>query len=789
MSKFVNIFKRSWKLLAVILLGLTPLLWFEPGYLIARGDYFPVYLFNALNTIHTFVWGLANGGGSSINPIFLLVEAIWYLFQSLHIPANVIQLMFQIFYLLGAGISMYFFTSTVYKEQKNAPFIASIFYMFNMYMLRSRFSEPNSWLLLFLPLCLAFYIRIVKKLENNQSIAKCAVCFTITSTVILSYSTANLPMVTLYPMSLSLMFLYCFMSKPSLRLKLVKNSALLTGLVLLINIWWIVPTLLYYFSPVLSASVSIDVSRFSSNSVRSSFLNLFQLNGEAAWVVNYYPFVDAYSNPALILLCFIPMIIASASLLFKSYKRFNCYLCLVILSLMFLQKGLYPPLENINLFLFEHIPLLEAYGAPVSKFGIVVVVFLALLIGSSASSILEAIQRAKVKHKYFISSAFTIFIIAVFLISAFPLFTYKETLAYTEPPSAFTYSSYINIPDYWYEASDWINSQEGNFRVLLTPNENFYGPYNWGYYGASFLPLLITKPTLQNQALGYKTNQVSELISQIYATIENNDTTEFQRLLDLMNVKYILQDNSAEQYPGASIIIPPVVIKTFFDDQTNIQLVKSFGELDLYEVDNTNSLSHIYTATNVITVNDSMDEMFPVIASTRGKPVIFLSNQTSPSQWEFLKSFINGSEQYAPEITFQEVNPTKYQINVTNATAPFFLVFSESYDPRWKAYVNPQDGNTNWFEAFFRSSVPDDMHFLVNGYANAWYIDPAEWGMGGQEFSITLYFQPQSLFYLGCIISGLTFGGCIGYLVWDWRRRIETPTAKLYIIHQKKENL
>ncbi|GAG92049.1 unnamed protein product, partial [marine sediment metagenome] len=62
---------------------------------------------------------------------------------------------------------------------------------------------------------------------------------------------------------------------------------------------------------------------------------------------------------------------------------------------------------------------------------------------------------------------------------------------------AFPYSAYVNFPDYWYKATDWINSQEGDFKVLLTPNESFYVmPHKWGFYGAGgALPArLLVKP-------------------------------------------------------------------------------------------------------------------------------------------------------------------------------------------------------------------------------------------------------------------------------------------------------
>lgn len=144
-----------------------------------------------------------------------------------------------------------------------------------------------------------------------------------------------------------------------------------------------------------------------------------------------------------------------------------------------------------------------------------------------------------------------------------------------------------------------------------------------------------------------------------------------------------------------------------------------------------------------------------------------------------------------PAITFQKVNPTKYEVRVENATQPFFLVFNENYSPQWKASVESrklgldeviasyQDTNVN--EANHEASfTPEDIsyvftkplnennHFTVNGYANAWYIDPAQMSNGNEEFTITLYYLPQSYFYLGLFATGFTVIVCVGYLVFNF---------------------
>ena len=163
-----------------------------------------------------------------------------------------------------------------------------------------------------------------------------------------------------------------------------------------------------------------------------------------------------------------------------------------------------------------------------------------------------------------------------------------------------------------------------------------------------------------------------------------------------------------------------------------------------------------------------------------------------------------------PTITFKKINPTKYIVSVENATQPFFLVFSESFHPQWKVYiedkptefdqiiakypkVNVKEAKHDWYKftpediifLFKRPAVNETLHFMANGYANAWYIDPKKFDKDGDgKFTITIYFLPQSLFYLGLFISGTTLFGCISYLFYDWRRR-----TKLDIVSKAKKLL
>jgi len=85
----------------------------------------------------------------------------------------------------------------------------------------------------------------------------------------------------------------------------------------------------------------------------------------------------------------------------------------------------------------------------------------------------------------------------------------------------------------------------------------------------------------------------------------------------------------------------------------------------------------------------------------------------------------------APKITYNQINPSKYTVHVENNNEPFLLIFSESYHPMWKAYVDDEE----------ISSIP--AYSLVNGF----YINKRG------SFDITIYFTGQTYANYGLKIS------------------------------------
>ena len=118
---------------------------------------------------------------------------------------------------------------------------------------------------------------------------------------------------------------------------------------------------------------------------------------------------------------------------------------------------------------------------------------------------------------------------------------------------AIPFSSHVKVPDYWYQATDWVNDQPGDWKVLLTPLDDFYQiPYSWGanesngYYGSDqLMERLFEKPIVSTANLnGYVGNSNSSLIlMQIRTAVKFDRIDEFKAFLDLLSIKYIVQRN------------------------------------------------------------------------------------------------------------------------------------------------------------------------------------------------------------------------------------------------------
>lgn len=163
------------------------------------------------------------------------------------------------------------------------------------------------------------------------------------------------------------------------------------------------------------------------------------------------------------------------------------------------------------------------------------------------------------------------------------------------------------------------------------------------------------------------------------------------------------------------------------------------------------------------------------------------------------------------EIGFEIVNPTKKLVHIKGATTSFFLGMSESYHPQWQAQFNNEKVNgfwNSWVPFVKPDRIEDEYHYKLNDFLNAWFIDvpkycganlpstnlveglisaaPNQVGScvlnsdGTYDIEMVVEFFPQRWFYLGLLISGTTFLGCLGYLGYVGVQAVRIKIKKRY---------
>ena len=226
-----------------------------------------------------------------------------------------------------------------------------------------------------------------------------------------------------------------------------------------------------------------------------------------------------------------------------------------------------------------------------------------------------------------------------------------------------SFGIYSKPPQYWNEAAKWINQQPGNWKVLFLPNDDYYQmPYDWGYYGVDFLSFYIDKPVIMQQYNYLLPKEITDSVGLIYKTILENDTATFQHLMNLYNIRFIMQRNDIIHDFEGRKIIDPILIKSFLSSQIGVVKVRQFEKLDIYEFTNLNTT--ILSATTdygsmkeSITNFDTFDGWYQNLQQIqhmdiklKPKPIMTVTLDQKPTVWATINSPILLANYYSTYI-------------------------------------------------------------------------------------------------------------------------------------------
>ena len=750
--KFSNIKKRlidHADLLILLFIGvLICQTWFKPDYIIAGGDYFPFIFPSDSLQKSFFAWdhyevGL---GSSQYNIAHAVVLGIFSFFSMLGFPISLIQRFYFTALFILPAFSMYFLVRAALKNSNwTARVAASFFYMINVFVMTYFWSLAGVLAYILIPLLLAILIKAFRSVSENKNVVIYAVLFSIVSigTSYLSLNPAVLIIVPIIMVSYSVFHLIFCCANNSERKGIVKFLLLSAALSVLVNLWWIAPFHTAVFeTKTVSIIAETNIAAWSWTMARNQLTNVFRLNTLWAFTTEYYHYAPLYStNPLLIAATFVPSLLVAAALLFRELRKnkFLIYSFLILVPLFFIVKGIQPPFGWIYEWIYLNVPYFWLFREPASKFFYILIPIYAVIIGFSVSKLcsnLSNIISSKVKNTRITGLAYSPLVVAIifFSIASYPLFT-GEIVAGERGDLP---SMHLQIPDYWYEAANYVNDKQEDFRLLMLPKDEFYQlGYDWGYYGTDTPPrYFFEKPTIVYITTGgYLTNRRSvQFVEEIYSGLYNDTDFPLADALAIANVKYVVERNDVDWTRfGSTDLGSPEKISSLMENKEGIRLEESIGKLDLYVNEKNAEVVTVHSSAEY--VEGTLSDLFYLRATASSSPPLFLLEGTNNGRESDVLQEISVTN-YAPKIVVARGDPTHYDVLVQNATGPYWLSFADSYDDGW---------------VLFCKGKKIEEHFVGNGYANAWKIE--EKG----DYILSIDYEPQQKAKMAYAVSIIAF--------------------------------
>jgi len=201
---------------------------------------------------------------------------------------------------------------------------------------------------------------------------------------------------------------------------------------------------------------------------------------------------------------------------------------------------------------------------------------------------------------------------------------------------------------------------------------------------------------------------------------------------------YLLYDN----YQVLNLTSKILIYLNYDRENSHEFYVPKSGTYSIYDIYDDRSYVKVIESIELREGRQSLNAFFSTISTY---------NSNKPSNLLIYGDFVAHACSGNIRMSFKKVSPVKYVVEVElNNASSFFLVLSTFYHQGWKIY----SGDVNWLEALCKNPISEDTHFIVNGYANAWYINATN--ISQKTLTLTIFFYPQIFFYIGLIISSLT---------------------------------
>jgi hypothetical protein len=716
-KKIINL--KNIYLYILILFGIiTHIEWFNPYSVLNDSDW--GFLHNetikSLNISFGSWVNMFGFGGTNIQIYFNIFKIAWYTIGYLGFSYDIAtKTTFLIPIAIGGFIAPYILMRKIIKDNFIA-FIGALFYGTTTYfLLRQTAHIPVAFIYMIAPLFLYCFIDTI---ENNKTINW--IVFSLLNLIMIGY---ELRMVYILYWII-LIYWVVFFKKKYLGLNYIKNYIIYGVITLLLNLYWLLPTVQGSVSTIESTANRGLFGGFLFNIKRAITIS------EAAWTGSY-PNMDFTPQVIPVYLFIVPIVITIGLTLIgsskdKNQRKLAIFFGIVSLLGITLTTQQSPPFPDLYEWLYKNFPGFNLFREA-SKFYLITAIGYLGLLALSLKLIKDKLYKIKLEKIYFL---LCIILIASFVYNTKPLITREIRTMFVSK----------EIPEDYIKFKDKVLEENNHFRTFWTPTYSRYGLFTIRNSVVSNVSYI---SKLQNVLNLDPSQSLEKNLIQVYNKDYSNN------LFNNSNIKYIVvpirdignDDNFFRFYGEQS---NPNIRDWYINELDKIDWLekKDFGFQELVVYENKDYKDRIYLTQEPETIYKDIPDK---------------------------------------KVEFTQINSAEYRVKINNLDETAYLNFVEAYDPNWKMRI----GDFDWEEALYNKNyfIDDSKHtkseiefnnfelskdYIKANFDKSMYKENPD---GSIDLELTLYFKPQSYFYLGIIISGTTLILCLGYLGYTWVRR------------------
>lgn len=517
-------------------------IWFKEGLILGTAEsQIPFYNLTRFYDAVKLAWsdtnpglGSSNGIGSALAPTYFVLSFL----ERIGVPNFMIEAGFLWFFLVAAALGIILFTKELFpKISSKYLLLAALFYWFNLLSLVNiwnRFLYGFIALWALLPLASAFYLKGLHKQKYIYIIVVGIIC-------------------TLFSLGLSnpvfniiLWLVFSFITIFHIFVTNTKKDKFfyLIFFILnffyfcLVNSWWIGQAIRNF----LLGKYSEELSNFFQNNVSLSTLtsssqnlgdltNLFRLLHKSFFTIPFIDWAKLYVSPGAVIVEFLIIGIILLYII-KAKKNINAlFLGTLFIFSLYLAKGSNQPFGKLFELLFTVITPLQIFRNPFEKFGFIIPVAVTPLLAVALEDLSLRFQK---------KARFALYIFSLFIVIGFYGYPFWSGLVFTNqfpPTNDYSVGYKVKVPEYYEEASRWLESQGNNFRFIGFPFNGQGVTYNWekGYQGVEPSMWLFSTPNIMFSTTALYFDKVADQLEELFVR-----QRDFYKVMNVLNSKYLM---------------------------------------------------------------------------------------------------------------------------------------------------------------------------------------------------------------------------------------------------------